>query len=161
MNISETALDEEVLTHIQASAAAGAALLDVDLKYASADTIVESIDVYVSQRQRGDQENVEDDEADIALGSLWGQQLVRQFGWEWSSVTFVDHSDATAIGVFSPDRSLAIYPFHFVYGCFENNAPVTILLAFNMLKDGSRIPELPPRGFENVMDNVHHVVPKD
>ena len=81
--------------------------------------------------------------------------------WQWASVTFHDFEGSQAAGVFSPDRALAIYPFHFVYGCMENGAPVTILLSYNMLVDGTRIPALPKRGYENVMDNVRHVVPRD
>ncbi len=161
MNIAETSLDNEMLSHIKESATEGAALIHVDLENMSTDEIVARIDAYVFERQHDKQTSIEDDSADIALGSLWGEQLVREFSWQWSSIIFQDHGDANAIGVFSPDRSLAIYPFHFVYGCIENNAPVTILLAFNMLKDGNRIPQLPAGGFENVMDNVRHVVPRE
>ncbi len=103
----------------------------------------------------------DDDEPAYTFGSLWGTQLVRQLGWEWGWVTFHDHGDTRAIGVFSPDRALAIYPFHFVHGCLRRNTPVTILLAFDILVDGKRVPRLPPGGYENVMDNVHHAEPRD
>ena len=91
------------------------------------------------------------------LGSLWGMQLVESLGWDWSGVIFQAFDDARAVGVFSPKRSLAIYPFHFLHSCMEGDAPVTIELAFNLLVEGSRIPKLPDQGFENVMDNVHHI----
>jgi hypothetical protein len=72
---------------------------------------------------------------------------------------FHDRGDAEAVGVFSRDRSLAIYPFHFVFSCLEERAPVTILLAFQILSEGTRVPKLPAGGYENVMDNVHHSPP--
>lgn len=100
---------------------------------------------------------LDNEEVALLLASLWGEQLVRQFGWEWGSMIFHDHGNTTAVGVFSPDRSLAIYPFHFIFRCLEEDAPVTLLLAFQILKDASRIPALPEGGYENVMDNVHHV----
>ena len=64
------------------------------------------------------------------------------------------------VGVFSTDRSLAIYPFQFVHGCIHNGVPVTIMLAYNMLKNGA-IPKLPPLGYVNLTDGVRHVVPRD
>lgn len=162
MNATETELDNQMLEEIRQSAREGAELIGVDLEAQSPQEIVEKIDAFVSQQQRRKKSTSGDhDAAEIALGGLWGEQLVRALGWEWSSVTFHDHNNANAVGVFSPDRSLVIYPLHFIFSCLENAAPVTILLAFNMLQDGSRIPELPPRGFENVMDNVHHVVSRD
>jgi hypothetical protein len=91
---------------------------------------------------------------------LWGEQLVREFGWEWSAVTFHDHNDSKAIGVFTRDRSLAIYPWHFIVGCLENNATVTILLAFNMLVAGT-IPPQEPNGYLNLMDHVIHIIPPE
>ena len=65
------------------------------------------------------------------------------------------------VGIFSADRSLAIYPFQFAHGCIQTGVPVTILLAYNMLKDGFGIPKLPPQGYVNLMDGVRHIVPRD
>lgn len=123
----------------------------------------EGADEESADEESADQESADQELDDLAytLGSLWGEQLVRQFGWRWAWVTFHDHDDSRTIGVFSPDRALAIYPFHFIHGCLRTHAPVTILLAFDILVDGKRVPSLPPGGYENVMDNVHHVVPRD
>jgi hypothetical protein len=110
--------------------------------------------------EEGDPEDGDDDDPAYTFGSLWGEQLVRQLGWEWGRVTFHDHGDTRAIGVFSPDRALAIYPFHFVHACLRRDTPVTILLAFDILVEAKRVPPLPPRGYENVMDNVHHAEPR-
>ncbi|MFX1398075.1 MAG: hypothetical protein ACFFAS_13645 [Promethearchaeota archaeon] len=95
----------------------------------------------------------------LPLGCLWGEQLVRELNWEWAEVIQHDHEDLKIVGVFSEDRSLAIYPFHFVHGCIENKATVTIALAYNMLKEGSSIPKLPSKGYENVMDHINYIIP--
>jgi len=99
------------------------------------------------------------DEARLIFGSLWGEQLVKQFGWQWAKVTFEDESEA--FGVFSPDRSLAIYPLEFMLGCFQDpDVGVTVLLCFNMLL-ARKVPKLKPKSYTNVMDGVHRVVPRD
>ncbi len=155
-------IDAELGDDIQRWATDAAALLELS-STASAEAIVRTIDEFVFAWQKGERPQVApDQDLSATLGSLWGQQLVREFGWQWAAVAFSDNADADvdAVGVFSADRSLAIYPFHFVFGCMEDGAPVTIALAFNLLVDGSRIPALPKNGYENVMDNVHHIVPR-
>lgn len=164
MNVTETSISSEMQNNIRNCACDAAQLLGVDLKGATPVALVEAVDQFVHQWQKGerpDSAGEDDEDYSLTLGSLWGEQLVRELGWQWAKVIFRDHEDSTAIGVFSADRSLAIYPFHFVYGCIENEAPVTILLAFNILVDGTRVPELPAGGYENVMDSVHHSVPRD
>lgn len=160
-NISEESLDAELLANIEQSAGEAAGLLGLGAN-ASALERVRAVDEFVDAWQKGERpQTVEDEDLSMTLGSLWGQQLSSELGWQWAAVTFHDFEDSKAVGLFSPDRALAIYPFHFVYSCIENSAPVTILLAYNLLVDGSKIPALPKNGYENVMDNVHHVVPRD
>lgn len=159
--ISESEVSSEQAGLIPQVARSAAEFLEIDLQTAAPEAIVEAVDDFVHRLQREQVAAPEDEEVEIFFGCLWGEQLVREFGWEWANVTFHEHGDVKAIGVFSPDRSLAIYPFHFIIGCLENEAPVTIMLAFNLLRDSSRIPELPPRGYENVMDHVHPIVPRD
>ena len=177
MKISEKPIGRDELDSILVCAQEAAEWLEIDLPDGPATmeptpaAIVAAIDQRVFELQKQQTDNDEDgdqlelevpdnEEAALLLASLWGQQLVRQFDWQWASVVFHDHDNAHAFGVFSADRSLAIYPFHFVFSCLEDLAPVTILLAFTILKDGSRIPPLPKQGYENVMDNVHHVIPR-
>lgn len=159
--ISEREISEEHASLIKQVSQGAASFLEIDLESASTESIVEKVDDFIHGLQHEHVTPPEGEEVEIFFGCLWGEQLVREFGWEWADVTFHEHGDVKALGVFSPDRSLAIYPFHFIIGCLENEAPVTILLAFNILRDGERVPELPPRGYENVMDHVHHIVPRD
>ncbi len=156
MNLTEEPLDDEMEQSLKKAAQEGAVLIGLDPQVTDASIIVERIDDFVSKLQQGSigQANPTLDFA-LPLGSLWGEQLVRALGWQWAAVTFHDLEDTKAVGVFSPDRALAIYPLHFVYSCQESLAPVTIFLAYNILVDGSRVPPLPERCYENVMDNVH------
>jgi hypothetical protein len=158
MSISEYSVEPHILDGIEGSADEGASLAGVAIEDPPL-KIVTAINKFVSKPPKGPSGRVDNwtDRA-LPLGSLWGQQLVRQFGWEWSGVVFHDRSDTKAIGVFPKDRSLAIYPWHFVFGCRENNAAVTILLAFNMIL-AERIPAQDKGEYVNVMDHVHHIVP--
>jgi hypothetical protein len=158
MSLFDYTVEPHILEGIDGSAVEGASLAgvatdDPPLK------IVTAINAFVSKPPRGSSGRVDNwtDRA-LPLGSLWGQQLVRQFGWEWSGVVFHDRGDTKAIGVLTKDRSLAIYPWHFVFGCLENNAPVTILLSFNMLL-ANKIPAQNKGEYVNLMDHVHHVIP--
>jgi hypothetical protein len=158
MNITEQAVEPHILSNMSGAAQQGAALVGVSVEDSPL-KIVTAINAFVSNPPKTSPGRVDNwgDRA-LPIGTLWGEQMVREFGWEWSAVTFHDHNDSKAVGVFSPDRSLAIYPWHFVFGCLENKATVTILLAFNMLAAG-KIPPQDPAGYLNVMDSVHHIVP--
>ncbi len=156
-------VDPEILKLILSCANDAAQLLDVDLsKYAPLE-VVERVDQCVYDLQKGVLPRLgnEDDQPHYLLGSLWGEQMVKELGWSWEQAVFHDDGEATVVGVFSPDRSLVIYPFEFIQACLEYNVPVTILLAFNMLTSPNAVPDLPEGGYENVMENVHHIVPRE
>ncbi len=96
-------------------------------------------------------------QAALALGSVWGNQIVRAFDWQWVCAQS-DGKDFYC--VVSPDRSLAIYPTYFMKGCLDNPAvDCTAVLAFNMLAAGS-VGQLPPGGYTDLMSGVHRVVPR-
>lgn len=159
MNITEESIPITVDRNLLGSSREGAEMVGVSTG-SSASEILEAINGFVSappKKKLFSKVNNWDDRA-LPLGALWGEQLVREFDWEWTSVTFHDQGDSKAVGVVSSDRSLVVYPFHFIFGCLENKAPVTIMLAFNMLR-GGEVPAFEPRGFENLMECVHHIVP--
>jgi hypothetical protein len=156
MHVTEEKIEPSLLANIEGSAGEGAELAGVAIDAAPLE-IVTAVNTFVSKPPRKRGVDNWTDRA-LPLGSLWGCQLVRHFGWEWSRVTFHEHGDSKAIGVFSKDRSLAVYPWHFVFGCLENQAPVTILLSFNMLAAG-KIPAQAAKAYVNLMEGVHHIVP--
>ncbi len=73
--------------------------------------VIKALDAFVDAWQQGNRppkEELDPDDAPYALGSLWGEQLIRQFNWQWAMVTFHDHGNYKAPGVLSSDRSLAV-----------------------------------------------------
>jgi len=93
----------------------------------------------------------------LALGALWGEQLIGRFGWSWTCAQS-DGSDYYCVA--SPDRSIAVYPTYYVKGCLDNpSVDCTIVLAFNMLSAGS-VPQLPEGGLQNLMAGIQRVVPR-
>jgi hypothetical protein len=158
MSITGSSVEPHILASIDGSAGEGASLAGVAVNDPPV-KIVAAINAFVSKPPRKRSRKMDNwiDRA-LPLGSLWGQQMVREFNWEWSNVTFHDHGDSKAIGVSAKDRSLIIFPWHFIFGCLENNATVTILLSFNMLLSGN-VPAQESGEFVNVMDHVHHIVP--
>ena len=125
--------------------------------------IVAAVDAFVFDWQCGDHPPasvLDAEDAPFRIGAVWGEQLVRAFGWEWAMVTFHEHGDSTAPGVLSPDRALAVYPIHFIMGCLQDSTvDTTILLAFNMLKAGT-IDDTEPGSYFNLMNGVHRIIPR-
>ena len=85
-----------------------------------------AIDQFVrrwEQGQTGLPTSVDAEDIPYSLGCMWGQQLVKQFDWEWAMVTYHEQEGARAPGVVSPDRSLMLCPIHFLAGCLEGATP--------------------------------------
>ena len=161
-NMTDEPLNDEAIGSILGCAGDGLAVLGLAPAIPPAE-IVEAVDAFAYRWQKGDRpsaEVVEDTEqARLVFGSLWGEQLVRQFGWAWRKVVFGDGS--VAFGVVSPDRSLVIYPLDFMLGCMQDpGVNVTVALSFNMLLAGS-LPMMPHQSYTNVMDGLYHIVPRD
>lgn len=159
---SEQPLSADTAAAVSAEIERGTRLLGVAIDDDPA-TIAAAVDAFVYAWQCGDRPPasvLDADDAPFILGAVWGEQLVRRFGWEWRMVTFHEHGDSVAPGVLSPDRALAIYPIHFIMGCLHDpTVDTTILLAFNMLEAGT-IGPTPPGGFFNLMDGVQRIIPR-
>ncbi|HVS39847.1 MAG TPA: hypothetical protein VMS17_30090 [Gemmataceae bacterium] len=165
MNITEQEVPKGILDSIKGCADDALNILGSAFANADPPTIVAAVDDFVYRWQKGERppaDVVEDGEqARLLFGSLWGEQIVKQFGWQWAKVTFHDYGDATAFGVFSPDRSLAIYPLDFMLGCIrDSNVDVTAMLSFEMLRAG-QVPKMNKKSYINVMDGVRRIVPRE
>jgi hypothetical protein len=161
--ISDEPVPHETLSSIRGCAVDALGLLG--RKFASADpaTVIKAIDTFAYRWQKGlrpSSDVISDlEEARLLFGSLWGEQLVKQFGWEWVQVNF--HDGSFAYGVVSRDRSLATFPLEFMLGCLQDpGVDVTVELAFNLLLSGE-VPRMPRRSYTNVMEGVRRVVPRD
>src|SRR5262245_12049822 len=159
---TEEPIDPSMFSSLVGAAEEAAAIVDVSPSNPP-DKVVAAIDEFVFAWQGGKRppkKVIDPEDAPYAFGSLWGQQLVRKFGWEWKLVTFHEHDDSTAAGVLSPDRSLAVYPIHFVIGCLQDsNVDCTILLSYNMLKGGDT-GDVEPGSYFIYMDGVQAIVPR-
>jgi hypothetical protein len=122
--------------------------------------VVAAIDDIMDQIQQEPAKVSDEEGADpvVFFGALWGEQLVNALGWQWTNV---EHGQGEpVVAVAAPDRSLVIYPFHFLASRLgDKGLDVTVALAFNMLVDGA-IPPMPPGGYVDVMEGVRRMVPR-
>ncbi|NII10138.1 DUF3806 domain-containing protein [Oleiagrimonas sp. C23AA] len=93
----------------------------------------------------------------LQLGCLWGQQLIKQFGWEW--VCVID-GDSELYAVVSKDRALMMLPTYFVNECLQDpNVDCTSILSFNMIA-AQKFSETPSGSYLNILDIVVRIVPR-
>jgi len=158
---SESDLVGEMPQQIKDSALEALSMLRLD-EHTEPQAIMAVIDQFVYDWQCGQRPPIPCEAEDLpyTLGSLWGEQLTRQFGWEWKTITFHEHGDTQAPGVVSPDRSLVVYPIHFIIGCMANpSIDATILLSFKMLAE-STAKESSEGRYANLMEQVFRIVPR-
>lgn len=152
----------ETMRLIDLVAADAAEILDVSLDD-SPQSIVAAVNQCVRDIQNG--EGPELDEAEdivTLLGSLWGNQLVKAFGWRWTNIDLTDRDPPfAAIGVVSPESDKVIYPFNFVALCREKDVVVNILLVFNVLTEKPETATYEPGSCENVMTRIAPIVPPE
>ncbi|MEJ8858250.1 DUF3806 domain-containing protein [Variovorax robiniae] len=77
------------------------------------------------------------DAADVAraLGTVWGNQLVREFGWEWICVMLGEEEHFV---VAAPDRSLVVFAHEYVWKCLESNdVECKVARSFELLRAGA------------------------
>jgi hypothetical protein len=156
-------MSDETMVSIRNCANDALSILGPEYASAVPATVVAAVDEFAYSWHKGKRpptDVVEDiDTARLIFGSLWGEQLVKQFGWEWAKVNF---SDGVAFGVVSPDRSLVIYPLDFMLWCMQTpRADVTVALSFNMLLEGRVPPDAQRQSYTNVMKRVIRIVPRD
>jgi hypothetical protein len=151
-----------MLSNIRGCAADGLRQLGLDAA-AEPEAVVKALDAFVYRWQKGKRPPprvLDPQDAPLMFGSLWGEQLVKRFAWQWGMITFHDHNDSSAPAVLPTDRSLAIYPIHFLLGAFRDpGVDATIALSFNMLDAGS-VKGPGPRQYLNLMEGVRRIVPR-
>ena len=159
MSTSEEPIPESIANNLLGAARDGAELVGTSVD-AEPDKIVEAIDRFLTNpKKRGWFSKIDNwDDRALPIGSLWGAAMVRAFGWQWASLIQHGHDDYKAIALVNDDRSLMVFPFHYCFGCLEDNVTPTVLLAFNMLEAG-KIPQQEAHSYANLMDGVQHIVP--
>lgn len=164
MKVTEEALDEVIMESLARVADEGADIVSVSSED-DPSKIIKAINDFLSPMKNSRLNKPKADpnidnwiDRAIPIGGLWGQTMVRHFGWYWASLIQHEYNDIKVIAVVNEDRSLAIFPFHYCFGCLENHIHPTVLLAFNMLK-ANKISPQPAGEFVNLMDGVWHIVP--
>jgi len=131
----ESPLDDEMLTDVDYFVARAMRLLFEGKREDDAAAIVEAIRRYVDDVRDGRRE-LEPDLA-LTLSCLWAGQVCRTLGWSWARVAYPD-AGGSSIGIVSPNRAHAIFPYHFLKDVLEDgDRSNTTLLLFNMLCAGS------------------------
>ncbi|WP_337172942.1 hypothetical protein [Paludisphaera sp.] len=160
MTITDGPIPDETLRKIRDCAKGALDDLGPEVAAEGPAGIVAAIDEIMDQIQQESAKLSDEEGADPAVffGALWGEQLVNALGWQWTNV---EHGvEEPVVGVAAPDRSLVIYPFHFLASRLADRAlDVTVALAFNMLADGT-IPPVPAGSYVDVMQGVRRVVPR-
>lgn len=158
MKVIESPPNQERLQLIEAVIGDAAALLNINLQSDSPVSIMKKVNEAVVDLVFNRPTPVsEDEEPHLLLGSLWGAQMARQFEWYWADVVIDDQFNEVAM--ISPNQEMIIFPFSFTAACIEKQCICTILLAFNMLLENNRLGEIPPATYQNIMLNIHHIIP--
>jgi hypothetical protein len=87
-----------------------------------------------------------------ALGTVWGDQLVREFGWEWICIGL---GRGERFVVAEPDRGLAVFAADYVEMCLESNdSDCAIQPAFDLLRTYA-VPPQQVLSYTSTMRLVH------
>ena len=158
MNVIESPLHDERRNLLGAVTVDAAELLGIDLDADSPQSIMTKVNEAIIALVFGEPTPVAQDEnPDLLLGCLWGTQMARQFDWYWADAVINDSFNEVAM--ISPNQEMIIFPLAFVGACIQKQCICTVLLAFNMLLENDRIGEIAPGTYENIMLNIHHIVP--
>jgi hypothetical protein len=161
----ERKLSNEELREFEFCLNKGYEILGIIGKENTPESIVEKVDKYVDdwqKRKRGILSKITLINSDVidtalALGIVWGFQVVKVFKWKWVCIIEGKHE---YYGVVSVDRSMVLYPTYFIRSCLENSrADCTAMLSFNMMKS-DKIPKFQENEYKNLLESIHRIVPK-
>ena len=162
MDCSERPVTDAILTNVRGCAAEARRVVGLTDASAPAERVA-AADAFVYRWHRGDRrpaDGVAPADVPFLFGSLWGEAVVDALGWTWAQVVFNRHPDTVATAVVSPDRSLAVFPIHYIAGLGDDpEADCTIALSFDELAAG-RVDGFTPGGFADVMDHVYRTAPR-
>ncbi len=161
----ERKLSANELNEFSQFADMGRELLGIDTKNVPPAQIVEAVDDYVYKLQKKYSNPLiqviskRPDVIDIALalGIVWGNQLVRLQKWQWTCIV---STEGESYGVASLNRSMIIYPTYYLKACLEDpRIDCVAALSFNMLAAGS-IPKFAENEYKDVLKGVLRIVPR-
>ena len=158
MPTSERSLTPQEHAQFKNDAAIGFRLIS-EVPCSPVAAIVAGIDDFIHKRQ-GPLRNFtaplkgfqgDDPAAARALGTVWGNQMVRAFGWEWICVTL---GETEHFVVAAPDRSLVVFAHEYAWKCMESNdLECSIALSFDLVRGGA-IERPPALTYTSMMPRV-------
>jgi hypothetical protein len=159
MAITEKSVPADMAETVKNCANDALEVLGGEIAKKSPKVIVAAIDKFARKWQKGDRPPPDVGSAQdvgFSFGCLWGEQLMRQFGWQWA---LLETEESRNLAICSTNRSLVIYPLGFLSACLENpNIDVTVLLCFNMLM-ADKTPTGEPKSYTDLMVLVYRFVP--
>lgn len=156
MQINEREPTRQELSDLKSDNSYGFKLMELKNREATPAQIVQHLQSIVrelqSDHRRGVRKSDSQDSVDIAfgLGAVWGNQLVREFAWEW---VCLEVGGGEFLVVASPDRAMFIGPAQFIKQCFDSPETEcqTILYSFNVIASGATVA---PGTYANVMSSI-------
>jgi hypothetical protein len=77
-------------------------------------------------------------ELSLSLGSLWGETLVKEFGWSWAKMS--DESGDMYYAVVSPDKVIVVCPLNDIRRCLTSpEEPYSFEKALNSLRETGKM----------------------
>ena len=92
------------------------------------------------------------------VGTVWGEQLVRAFGWQWQYVVREKQFERAVV---SPDQAFVVFPGNYLGRMLEPPyEDITLMLMFNMIQ-AKKLPQVSAGAMEDISDGrLRHIVPK-
>jgi hypothetical protein len=162
MRVTETLMSPEAIAGISGHARNGRCLFGAVPSVDDPDAIADWVDSIVFAWQDEERQPVASLEREDLIGILgfsWGEQIVAVHGWQWVNMVFHEYDDWETIAVVSPDRSLMILPFAFIYECLDDGADVTIGASLRVIGSDA-VPTFPPNSYTNLMHGLRRIVPR-
>ncbi len=163
MKFEERPLTRQESSDMKSDNHYGFKLLELKSRDTTPATIVKHLDYVVHELQNDYKRGIrkpdgnESVEIALGLGAVWGNQIVREFEWEWVCLNF-DEQDYCVVT--SPDRSLFIATAPFVKQCFDNPQTVcTIMYVFELIAAEALTGLVAPGTYANVMSSVRPPAP--
>ena len=159
MAFQERELTKEEIQQLKSDNRFGFKLLEIKKRDATAREVCHQLEYVVNEYQndfrvgtrRSDaQESVE---TAFALGAVWGNQLCKEFVWDWICI---EANGVENYVVASPSRSMFIAPAPFIKLCLDKpDTRSNILFSFDLISNGN-LDNLTEGGFANVMVSLQH-----
>ena len=125
----------------------------------SPELIIARIDQYIQELQESD--SIPWDawyEYYAPLGTLWGEQIGRTYGWEWERIWLEEHEGDFVYAIVSPNRSMMVYPFQYIISCVESGRTVAVSQVYRSLGANKRLQELPAGSYTDILSNLAFLV---